>query len=178
MLNTFASVVLKETIMLFNLVSTLALFTYCLLQLIRCQAIQPNDDDYDTVYDTLRTEKLVHSGSLSITKTSPCVQVSASDVTIEKAIGKLSKKLVEIDPLSKFDIGFCGSDNDGSKTCAVDALCTTVYRWQKARTRSMIFGTHEIYIEDKVLLPSSCTCMMGKTNEKTGALFTVPVITF
>jgi hypothetical protein len=89
----------------------------------------------------------------------------------------VSKKVVEVDPTSKFNLAYCGADEtDEPATCAVQSLCTTVYRWKKARTRSMIFGTHQIYIEDKVLLPSGCMCVLGQANKESGKYVPEPII--
>lgn len=91
--------------------------------------------------------------------------------------GRLSKKITDIDPKMKFDVAYCGTDTlDEPSTCAINSVCTTVYRWQKARTRSVIFGTHDMYVEDKVLLPSSCMCVLGKDNKDSEALISTPIV--
>lgn len=92
--------------------------------------------------------------------------------------GHLQKKNVEVDPANKFDLAYCEGDtkNDGAAAeCAVESVCTTVYRWKKARTRSMLFGVHTIYVEDRVLLPTSCMCVVGQTSGG-GELVSTPII--
>ncbi|KAI6213652.1 hypothetical protein M3Y94_00175800 [Aphelenchoides besseyi] len=92
------------------------------------------DDELDELIKTLKTDGMVHSDKTRITRTQPCVQISASNVTISKAISRKSKKMVEIDPANKFNVSYCEAitEDGAAKTCAVDSVCTTVYRWKKS----------------------------------------------
>lgn len=48
----------------------------------------------DTVLEALKTEKFMHSGMAQVTRSDPCMQISAVGVTIEKGISKLFHKYV------------------------------------------------------------------------------------
>ncbi|KAI6199895.1 hypothetical protein M3Y96_00676000 [Aphelenchoides besseyi] len=149
--------------MLFNSITVYMCVLGSFFQLLHATA-DLIDDELDELIKTLKTDGIVSSEKTHITRTQPCLQISASNVTIPRAISRKSKKMVEIDPTIKFNVSYCEtitSKDVAPKTCAVDSVCTTVYRWKKAKTRSMLFGMHNLYVDDHILIPTSCMCVLG-----------------
>uniref|UniRef100_A0A914E662 Spaetzle domain-containing protein n=1 Tax=Acrobeloides nanus TaxID=290746 RepID=A0A914E662_9BILA len=117
----------------------------------------------------LKQQELKHTHRKFTSRWRPCKEISDRNVSFVKAVGRFSNKVVEVDPFFTYDVSFCNTER--SQECAKDSLCSTVYRWQPARTRSILLfddaSEENEFVSDEILVPSGCMCVIGAKKKNT-----------
>jgi len=109
-------------------------------------------------------------------------------------LGRTSDSLVELDPNEqRFNVHYCAnSASGGQQQCGENSICGTIYRkssikwiyyfifnchlgWKKAMVRvdttaalsaTMADDLPDIFLQEQVLVPSGCSCLINAANTK------------
>ena len=122
---------------------------------------------------------VLHSAQKHIRTLGDCVEVSDRNATLLKSISRSSDSLVDlaVPNEQRFNIHYCANaaPAGGQQECGENSVCGTIYRWKKATIRvdttaalSAAVGDDlpDIYLQEQVLVPSGCSCLINAANTK------------